>query len=79
MLEEVLAPLFATEGGEIYLVSAGKKEVRLHLAGTLSGAPAAKLVTKRVVEPAVHAVMPKATLNVSSGWLVPKGAQRMGG
>ena len=79
MLREVLAPLMALDGGEIYLVSAGKKEVSLHLAGTLSGSPASDLVTRNIVEPAVKAVMPKAKLKVTSGWRIPEGAQKLEG
>ncbi len=77
MLREVLGPLVALDGGEIYLVSVGKKEVTLHLAGTLSGSPASDAVTRRIVEPAVHAIMPKAKVVVSSGWMIPKGAEKM--
>jgi Fe-S cluster biogenesis protein NfuA len=75
VLAEVLAPLFAVEGGSVYLVSVGKKEVALHLAGTLSGSPATHMVTKRVVEPAIKSVMPKAKVVISSGWVVPDGAE----
>lgn len=77
MLREVLGPLVALDGGEIYLVSVGKKEVTLHLAGTLSGSPASDTVTRRIVEPAVRAIMPKVKLVVSSGWQIPKGAEKM--
>ena len=79
MLEEVLAPLLEKDGGELYLVSVGKKEVKMHLAGALSGSPATDLVTRRIVEPAVRAVIPKAKLTVSSGWQIPDGAERIGG
>lgn len=78
MLREVLSPLLAAEGAELYLVSAEAKSVHLHLGGTLSGSPAKDVVTTRVVEPAVKAVAPKAKLVVSSGYSVPKGAERLG-
>jgi Fe-S cluster biogenesis protein NfuA len=78
MLEDVLAPLFGVEGGEVYLVSASAKEVALHLGGTLSGSPATPVVTRRVVEPAVKAVAPKAKVVISSGWRVPAGAEKIG-
>jgi Fe-S cluster biogenesis protein NfuA len=77
MLREILAPLLAMDGGELYLVSADKKQVSLHMAGTLSGSPACDVVTERIVAPAVRAVMPKAKLSVSSGWRIPKGAARL--
>lgn len=75
VLAEVLAPLFAQEGGSVYLVSVDKTQVSLHLAGSLSGSPATHMVTKRVVEPAIKAVIPKAKLVISSGWQVPEGAE----
>jgi Fe-S cluster biogenesis protein NfuA len=77
MLKEVLAPLIEADGGELYLVAVDKKEVHLHLAGTFSGSPAKDVTTRRVVEPAVHAVLPKAKVVVSSGWSIPKGAERV--
>jgi Fe-S cluster biogenesis protein NfuA len=79
MLREVLAPLLASDGAELYLVAYEKKLVRLHLAGTLSGSPATDVVTRRIVEPAVRSVVPKAKVVVSSGWQVPKGAERIPG
>lgn len=77
MLREVLGPLVALEGGEIYIVSVGKKEVTLHLAGALSGSPASDAVTRRIVVPAVKAVLPKVKLLVTSGWQIPKGAEKV--
>lgn len=77
MLREVLAPLLAQDGGELYLVSVGKKEVRMHLAGAFNGSPATELVKQRIVEPAVKAVIPKVKLTVSSGWSIPDGAERI--
>ncbi|HHH28810.1 MAG TPA: NifU family protein [Polyangiaceae bacterium] len=75
VLAEILAPLFAVEGGQVYLVSVDKKKVALHLAGTLSGSPATHMVTRRVVEPAIKAVSSKLQVVVTSGWSVPEGAQ----
>jgi len=75
VLAEILAPLFAVEGGRVYLVSADKKEIALHLAGSLSGSPATHMVTRRVVEPALEVVAPKAKVVITSGWSVPDGAE----
>ena len=77
MLEEVLVPLLEQDGGELYLVSVGKKEVKMHLAGSFSGSPATDLVVQRIVEPAVNAVIPKAKVTLSSGWRIPDGAERI--
>ncbi len=76
-LSEVLAPLVEADGGELYVVSLGKKEVRLHLAGSWSGSPAASITVHRVVEPVVHKVHPKAKVSVSLGWTIPDGAERV--
>ncbi len=77
MLSEVLAPLLEVDGGELYLVSATKKEVKLHLAGSWGGSPGAPLASQRIVQPAVLAIQPKAKVTVSTGWSIPKGATRV--
>jgi len=76
-LAEVLAPLLEADGGELYVVSLAKKEVKLHLAGIWAGSPAATMAARRVVEPVVHKVHPKAKVTVSSGWTIPEGAERV--
>jgi Fe-S cluster biogenesis protein NfuA len=75
----VLAPLIEADGGELYLVAIGKKEMRLHLGGSWSGSPACAIATERIVEPAVHAVAPKLKVHVSSGYKIPEGAERVPG
>ncbi|HZO15554.1 MAG TPA: NifU family protein [Polyangiaceae bacterium] len=77
MFEEVLAPLIEADGGELYLVAIGKKEVRIHLGGSWSGSPACAITTQRIVEPAVHAVSPKIKVLVTNGFRIPEGAQRI--
>jgi Fe-S cluster biogenesis protein NfuA len=77
MLREVLAPLLEMDGGEVYLVSADAKKVELHLAGSLGGSPASDLVKTRIVAPAIKALLPQASLEVSSGWRIPEGAQKL--
>ena len=77
MLSEVLAPLLEADGGELYLVSATKKEVKVHLAGSWGGCPGTPLTSERIVQPAIRAIHPKAKVVVSSGWQIPKGATRV--
>jgi Fe-S cluster biogenesis protein NfuA len=77
MLEEVLAPLIEADGGELYVLSLGKKEIKLHLGGSWSGSPACVTTTRRIVEPAVHAVAPKVKVVVTNGYRVPEGAKRV--
>lgn len=78
MLRDVLEPLLAADGGELYLVELNKKEVKLHLGGQLNGCPGAAATSAQIVGPAVKAVCPKLKLTVTSGWTVPKGAERIG-
>lgn len=77
MLSEVLAPLIEADGGELYLVSASKKEVCVHLAGSYAGCPGSTLAARHVLEPAVHKAAPKATLVVTHGWIIPENAERL--
>lgn len=77
VLRTVLAPLIEADGGELYLVSADNGQVRLHLAGTCCGCPGTQMTTEHIIEPAVRAVAPESKLEVSSGWLIPDGAERI--
>ncbi len=79
VVREVLAPLVQADGGELYLVSVDDSGVALHLAGRFSGCPGNTLARRRVLEPAIASVAPGAHLTLSSGPLIPKGAQRVGG
>jgi Fe-S cluster biogenesis protein NfuA len=74
---EILVPLVEQEGGQLHLVTDEAERVVLHLAGSLSGSPAAPVVKRRIIEPAVRAVRPNATIEISSGWTVPEGAERL--
>jgi hypothetical protein len=75
MLREVLAPLLRADGNDLYLVDLGPKELRLHVAGKLSGSPGTPAAIEHVIVPAVEAVDSKLSVIVSSGYLVPKGAE----
>lgn len=77
VLTEVLAPLVAADGGELYLVHATANEVHVHLAGRFSGCPGNELAVRHVLEPALLAAAPEATLHVTSGALIPPGAARL--
>lgn len=79
VVREVLGPLVAADGGKLYLVRLGPEEVALHLAGRFSGCPGNTLAVRRIVEPAVAAVAPELRVTVTSGALVPKGAQLVNG
>jgi Fe-S cluster biogenesis protein NfuA len=77
MCREILAPLVQADGGEMYIVTIGPDEVHVHLAGTCAGCPGASLTRDRVLEPAFAGVAPKLTLKVTTGWIVPDGAEKV--
>ena len=77
MCRDILAPLVKADGGEMYLVSVGSEEIHLHLAGTCAGCPGASLTRDRMLEPALAAVAPKLALKLTTGWIVPEGAERV--
>lgn len=77
VVREVLAPLVHADGGEIYLVSADDAGVALHLSGRFSGCPGNTLARRRVFEPLVTAAAPGATVTLTSGPLIPPGAERL--
>jgi Fe-S cluster biogenesis protein NfuA len=78
VVREVVAPLIRADGGRIYLVAAGDDSVDLHLAGRYAGCPGNTLATRRVIEPAIFTVAPAARVTVSSGVLIPPGAELLG-
>jgi Fe-S cluster biogenesis protein NfuA len=75
VVRDVLAPLVWADGGKLYLVRAGDDVVALHLTGRFSGCPGNTLATRRVIEPAIFAVAPNARVSITSGALVPPGAE----
>jgi Fe-S cluster biogenesis protein NfuA len=77
VLREVVGPLVRADGGELYLVEATDDGVALHLSGRFSGCPGNTLATRRVIEPAIFAVAPRVRVTVTSGPLIPKGAERI--
>jgi Fe-S cluster biogenesis protein NfuA len=78
VVREVIAPLIQADGGRLYLVKAEDDSVDLHLAGRFAGCPGNTLATRRVIEPAIFAVAPAARVTISSGALVPTGAELIG-
>ncbi len=76
-LRSVLLPLIEGDGGRLYLVSLDDDEVSLHLAGACAGCPGATTTAQEIIEPALHKVAPKLSVQVTNGWLIPEGAQRL--
>ncbi len=75
VVREVVAPLVRADGGRLYVVQAEDDAVALHLAGRYAGCPGNTLATRRVIEPAIFAVAPKARVTITSGALLPEGAE----
>jgi Fe-S cluster biogenesis protein NfuA len=74
VVREVVAPLVHADGGRVYVVQAAEDAVSLHLTGRFSGCPGNTLATRRILEPALLAVAPKARVTITSGALLPRGA-----
>jgi Fe-S cluster biogenesis protein NfuA len=75
VIREILLPLVAADGGRLYLVDIEGDLVRLHVTGTFSGCPGNTLVSRRFMEPAIQRVLPDAEVLLTSGILIPKGAE----
>src|SRR5438874_1972344 len=75
--EPAKGPQNQADGGELYLVSVDDAGVTLHLSGRFSGCPGNTLARRRVLEPLIASAVPGAYLTVTTGPLVPKGAQRV--
>jgi len=79
VVRDVLAPLVQADGGELFLVSVDDSGVSLHVTGRFSGCPGNTLARRRVLEPLVASAVPGASVTVTSGPLIPKGAQKLDG
>lgn len=77
VVREVLAPLISADGGEVWLVSAEDTSVVLHLGGRYAGCPGNTLTKRRIIEPALSKIAPRIQITVTSGVLVPPGAERV--
>lgn len=77
VLRTVIAPLVEADEGELYLLEATSGHVRLHLRGKFSGCPGNNLVAEEVILPVLRREAPGVRLDVSSGPLLPPGAQRV--
>lgn len=74
VIREVLAPMVVADGGRLYVLQADSERVTLHLAGRFAGCPGNQVTTRRIIQPAISAVAPRAELTVTWGQLVPTGA-----
>lgn len=74
---EVLAPLIAADGGELYLVSANDEEIALHLSGACAGCPGAPLTTAKIIEPLLFEQAEGHRVVVTAGAIIPTGAKKL--
>lgn len=77
VVRELVAPLIRADGGEIYIVSVDDGAVALHVTGRYAGCPGNTLARRRVIEPLIIKRVPGARVSLSSGPLLPKGAERV--
>jgi Fe-S cluster biogenesis protein NfuA len=76
-LAKVIAPMVESDEGELFLVEDKGREVHVHLRGRFAGCPGNELVTEQVLRPLIHSIRPQAKVQVSSGALLPDGAERI--
>ncbi len=75
-LREIVAPLVEADGGVLYVLQR-PNGVRLHLAGSCAGCPGYRTTSTEVIEPALRAAGLRGELDVTNGWTVPDGAERV--
>jgi Fe-S cluster biogenesis protein NfuA len=75
IVREVVGPLIRADGGELHLVSLQDRSVALHLSGRFSGCPGNTLARRRVIEPLLTSRFPELRIDITSGPLIPDGAQ----
>jgi Fe-S cluster biogenesis protein NfuA len=79
LCRDVLAPLIEADGGEMYLVAITTENIHIHLAGTCAGCPGSSFTAQSIVGPALLKVAPKFKLQLTTGWRIPDGADRIAG
>ncbi len=76
-LREIVAPLVEADGGAVYLARKSNGSVRLHLAGACAGCPGFRVTSAEVIEPVLRAAGLKVDLEITAGWSIPEGAERV--
>lgn len=76
VLRTVIGPLITQDSGELFVAQLSAAEVHLHLRGRFSGCAGNQLVIQHVIEPALRRAAPDARISISSGELIPEGAQQ---
>jgi Fe-S cluster biogenesis protein NfuA len=76
VLRNVIGPLVTQDAGELFVAQLSSTSVHLHLRGRFSGCAGNQLVIQHVIEPALRRAAPEAQISVSSGEIIPAGAER---
>lgn len=81
-LSTIVAPMVEADEGELYLAeptteAGAAKKIQLHLRGRFAGCPGNVLVQDQVIVPLLRAIDPGLEVEISSGALLPEGAERV--
>ena len=76
IVREIVGPLVRADGGQLHLVALAERSLSLHLTGRFCGCPGNTLARRRVLEPVLIAHFPDLKIEITSGPLLPPGAQR---
>lgn len=76
-LREAIAPLVEADGGVVFMVPRADGVLQLHLSGACAGCPGTRTTIGEIIEPALRAAGLRGGLEVTSGWTVPQGAERI--
>jgi Fe-S cluster biogenesis protein NfuA len=76
-LRDIVAPLVAADGGALYAMAFGDG-IRVHLAGACAGCPGTRVTGREIIEPALRAAGMRGDIEITAGWTIPEGAQRIG-
>jgi len=75
IVREIVGPLIRADGGQVYLVALGERSLTLHLSGRFCGCPGNTLARRKVLEPLLTARFPDLKIEITSGPLLPQGAE----
>ena len=76
-LRDTIAPMVEADGGTLFRVPRADGALQLHLAGACAGCPGARTTITELIEPAMRAAGFRGPVDVTSGWTVPTGAERV--
>ena len=75
LLTSIAVPLVKIDGGVLYVVDATPTRVHLHVGGAYFGCPGNPYVERSLLGPLVKEIFPTASLELTSGFTIPKEAK----